>query len=322
MINSTRKNDPADIPVNKPDNKNEAFGKLYDVVARLRASGGCPWDREQTPLSLRGALIEETYECVEAINEQDPAHIKEELGDIFLLVTMIAYMHEEEGLFSVAGALEGITEKLIRRHPHVFNESEASGMLEGRDRGSLSSAEVLRNWAKIKVEREGRKPKDSILDEVSRGLPQLDRAWKLQKKASKAGFDWPDAAGVIAKINEELKETEDAIKALYKIEKEALRPEDIADGKATSAAAQPHKAGLEEELGDLLFSVVNLCRFFDVEPSVALQRTNVKFTERFRYVEKRMKESGREMNAQNLALMDQYWEEAKTCLSPFSPIKL
>jgi tetrapyrrole methylase family protein/MazG family protein len=225
-------------------------------------------------------LIEETYECVEAIDEKDPFHVKEELGDIFLLAVMISYMYEEEGKFSVAGALEGISEKLIRRHPHVF------AGLSVKD-----SAEVLDNWAKIKVEQEGRKPKDSILDEVSRGLPPLDRAWKLQKKAAKAGFDWPGIEGVVSKVTEELKELSDAI--------------------ASGAAGTPSGA-VEEELGDLLFSVVNLCRHLHVEPSVALQRTNIKFTERFKYVEKRMKESGAGMKQENLGLMDSYWNEAKS----------
>jgi tetrapyrrole methylase family protein/MazG family protein len=262
-----------------PPNETAAFKGLYDIVARLRAPDGCPWDREQTPASLRGDLIEETYECVEAIDQGDPAHIREELGDLFLLVTMLSYMHEQEGLFSVEEVLGGIAEKLIRRHPHVF------GDLKVRD-----SAEVLDNWARIKVEQEGRKPKDSLLDEVSRGLPPLDRAWKLQKKAAKAGFDWPGLQGVWGKIEEELEETKEAIR----------------DGREDR---------IEEELGDLLFSVVNLCRFLKTEPSVALQRTNGKFTERFKYVEKRMKETGQELKKENLALMDTFWEEAKQGLS-------
>jgi tetrapyrrole methylase family protein/MazG family protein len=271
-------------------NQEKAFQQLYEIVVRLRGKGGCPWDIEQTPLSLRADLIEETYECVEAIDEQDPGHVKEELGDLFLLVTMLAYMHEQEGHFPVAAVLEGLSEKLIRRHPHVFGTVSGETSFGGI-KSDLSSDEVLQNWARIKVEQEGRKPKDSILDEVSRGLPPLDRAWKLQKKASKAGFDWPDSAGVIGKIREELAEVEAAIETA------------TANNKGTEA--------LEMELGDLLFSAVNLCRFFGIEPSVALQRTNIKFTERFKYVEKRMKENGLEMNAQNLNLMDQYWNEAK-----------
>ena len=268
-----------------PREREAAFQKLYDVVSRLRGDGGCPWDREQTPLSLRGDLIEETYECIEAIDEQDPAHIKEELGDIFLLVFMISFMHEEQGLFSIKDVTEGLCEKLIRRHPHVFAQ-KSEDLFE--DPQNLSPQEALQNWAKMKIEQEGRKPKDSILDEVRRGLPPLDRAYKLQEKAAKVGFDWPDAAGALGKLREELAETEAA----------------IYDPKAKNAE-------IEGELGDLLFSVVNLCRFFDVEPSVALQKTNAKFIERFGYVEKRMKENGQEMKAGNLELMDRYWNEAK-----------
>jgi len=222
-----------------PDN---AFKALYDIVTRLRGPGGCPWDREQTPASLRGDLIEETYECIEAINEQESAHIQEELGDLFLLATMLSYMHEEKGVFSVADALQTVSEKLVRRHPHVFGETKVK-----------DSAEVLENWKKIKVEQEGRKPKDSIFDEVSSGLPPLERAWKLQKKAAKAGFDWPNAerAEVIEKIREELDEVMEA--------------DDV-----------------EEKLGDFLFLAVNLCRCLKVEPSAALHRANGKFINQFK----------------------------------------
>jgi tetrapyrrole methylase family protein/MazG family protein len=223
---------------------------------------------------------------VEAIDEKDPAHIREELGDLYLLVTMISYMHQQEGTFTVGDVLRGIAEKLIRRHPHVFGETRVA-----------DSAEVLENWARIKVEQEGRKPRDSVLDAVSRGLPPLDRAFKLQKKAAKSGFDWPDLGGVTAKIREELEETEAACRA---------------------AAGTPQKSGameaVEGELGDLLFSAVNLCRYLKVDPSVALQRTNAKFEKRFKYVEKEMKESSREMARENLATMDGYWEEAKKVL--------
>lgn len=267
-------------------NQAEAFTGLYDIVKRLRSPGGCPWDREQTPASLRGDLIEETYECVEAIDDRDPSHVREELGDLFLLVTMLSYMHEETGLFSVADVLEGVSEKLVRRHPHVFGEVTVK-----------DSAEVLENWARIKVEKEGRSPRDSLLDGVSRGLPPLDQAHKLQKKAAKAGFDWPALAGVVDKIGEELAEVQ-----------EAVSQRDIA-GQANGESALTE--AVEAELGDLLFSVVNLCRFLKVDPSLALQRTNVKFTSRFKYMEKKMKEAGREMTRQNAALMDTYWEEAK-----------
>jgi tetrapyrrole methylase family protein/MazG family protein len=272
--------------------ESEAFKRLYDVIARLRSPGGCPWDQEQNPQSLRGDLLEETYECVEAIDEKDPAHIREELGDLYLLVTMLSYMHQEEGLFTVAETLEGIGEKLIRRHPHVFGGTKAE-----------DSAEVLRNWAKIKVEQEGRKPKDSVLDEVSRSLPPLDRACRLQKKAAKAGFDWLAVEDVINKVWEELGEAEEILAVSSMAETGG--PGD--DGFPSGDVA----AGLEAELGDLLFSVANLCRFLKIDPSVALQRANVKFEKRFKHVEKTMKEQGQEMKKGNMALMDRYWEEAK-----------
>ena len=262
----------------------ESFKALYDTVARLRGPGGCPWDIEQNPSTLRGDLIEETYECIEAIDENDTDHIAEELGDLFLLATMLSYMHEEEGKFSVTDVLVKVNEKLIRRHPHVFGEVKVK-----------DSAEVLNNWADIKVKQEGRKPKDSILDEVSGGLPPMDRTYALQKKAAKAGFDWPDTEGVISKIKEELDEARIAIN----------------NQKSVAHNEQDAQTAVEEELGDLLFSVINLCRFLKIEPSVALRRTNSKFVNRFKYVEKKMKETGQEMKKENLNVMDAYWNEAK-----------
>jgi tetrapyrrole methylase family protein/MazG family protein len=259
----------------------QAFQNLYEAVKRLRAPDGCPWDLEQTPQTLRGDLIEETFECVEAIDEGDPAHIREELGDIFLLAVMIAYMHEQEGLFSLPQVLETIREKVIRRHPHVF------GDLQVKD-----SAEVLEHWRRIKVEEEGRTPQDSLLDGVSRGLPPLDRAYKIQKKAAEAGFDWPEVSGVMDKVREELDEVSDVL------EKGGDRD------------------ALEAELGDVLFSAVNLCRFLQVEPSVALQRTIVKFTGRFKRMEQQMKELGLVMNKKNFAVMDIVWDVVKGDLSP------
>ncbi|MDR0403760.1 MAG: nucleoside triphosphate pyrophosphohydrolase [Treponema sp.] len=299
-----------ELPRKAAAGPDSAFNRLCGIVARLRGPGGCPWDREQSPATLRGDLIEETYECVEAIDEKEPSHIKEELGDLFLLVTMISYMHEEAGAFTVTDVLNGVSEKLVRRHPHVFaaagnaarnaEDGERRPPETGASGEPLSSAEVLQNWARIKAEQEGRGPKDSVLDEVSRALPPLDRAFKLQKKAAKKGFDWPDIAGVTGKLREELAETEEALAAVP-------AGTDGAGGGAEAAAEK-----LEGELGDLLFSAVNLCRYLKVEPSVALQRTNEKFTRRFKHVEKRMKENREEMNRENLALMDSYWEEAKT----------
>ncbi|MCL2440370.1 MAG: nucleoside triphosphate pyrophosphohydrolase [Treponema sp.] len=258
---------------------NEAFKALYDTVAKLRAPDGCEWDREQTPSTLRGALIEETYECLEAIDEDDPEHISEELGDLFLLTTMISYMFEQEGKFSVADTLKKANNKLIRRHPHVFGDVKVK-----------DTEEILANWETIKTEQEGRKPKDSILDEISSALPPMDRSFALQKKASKVGFDWIDKEGIILKINEEFNEVQEAVKVNKK--KPDFR--------------------LEEELGDFLFSVVNLCRFLKVEPSVALRRTNEKFVKRFKYIEAKMKEKGHDLSKENLEIMDSFWEESKS----------
>ena len=265
----------------------EAFSRLYGIVETLRGEGGCPWDREQSPETLRGDLVEETYECIEAIDEQNPGHVREELGDLFLLTTMISYMFEQEGHFTVSDALNGISEKLIRRHPHVFGELRDQNLA-----GTIKTAGVLDNWARIKVEQEGRKPKDSVLDDVSRALPPLDRACKLQKKAAKHGFDWPTVKGAMDKLKEELEE----------VEAEAAKP--------GGTAEQTEK--MEEELGDLLFSVVNVCRYFKTDPSLALQRTNAKFTARFAFVEKKMKECGEPITPENLELMDRFWNEAKT----------
>jgi tetrapyrrole methylase family protein/MazG family protein len=262
---------------------NESFKALYDTIVTLRGPNGCNWDKEQNPSTLREALVEETYECLEAIDENNPSHVAEELGDLYLLVTMIGYMHEQEGKFTVADVLNQIKNKLIRRHPHVFGDLKVSGV-----------EEILDNWKAIKVNQEGRKPKDSILDEVSSGIPQMDRAYKLQKKAAKSGFDWPDTEGVIAKIREELEEVQE-----------------VRENK-------PEKTDhLEEELGDLLFSVINLCRFLKVDPSVALHRTNSKFIKRFKYVEKEMKESGQEMKKENLEIMETFWNKTKSVKDDF-----
>lgn len=258
-------------PMTSPD----AFERLHAIIRRLRAPDGCPWDREQTPESLRGNLIEETYELVEAIDEKDPTHVREEAGDLYLIVTMIAEMYEERGQFTVADSLNDISDKLIRRHPHVFGDSEAS-----------TPDAVIVQWNKIKETVEGRAPKDSVLDEVSRALPPMERAYKLQKKASKAGFDWKDSGGVFAKLREEIAEAEQA--------------RDREDERA-----------LEAEVGDLLFSAINVSRFLDVDPAVALNGAISRFSSRFRHVERSMKAQGVSLSAENMARMDALWDEAK-----------
>ena len=267
----------------------KAFARFYSIVARLRDGDGCPWDKEQTPGSLRGSVVEEAYELVEAIDENDSVHVAEEAGDLFLLVTMIPYILEQRGEPGVAEVLDGISAKLVRRHPHVFGEAVAE-----------TSDAVLRQWDEIKEKVEGRRRKDSLLDSVSRALPPLERAYKLQKKAAKAGFDWTRAADVWAKAREELDEAEAACEAR-------------AAGKRAAGDAE---AALEAELGDLLFSAVNVSRFLGVDPALALHAANEKFSRRFRHVERRMAESGRALSAAAMAEMDAFWDEAKAAEKP------
>ena len=301
-----------------PEDK-DGFARLYKIVRDLRSPDGCPWDREQTPESLRAALIEEAYEAVDAINDGDPAHVREELGDHFLMGTMVAYMYEQAGIFSVNDVLQEVCEKLVRRHPHVYGDAVAG-----------SSDQVVAQWQQIKETVEGRK-KNSVLDQVSHALPPLERAYKLQKKAAKVGFDWTEAEPVWDKIAEELEETRAAWEHRRSVELSAARaneagpgadgaaargPEPIAEGRETVAAdgKSPNKSAqehLEEELGDLLFSVVNVARFLKLDPAVALQRSIGKFEKRFRYVEKEMAARGRPMGAETFVEMDALWDAAK-----------
>ncbi len=254
------------------------FKKLLGIISTLRSPEGCPWDREQTPDTLRANLLEEAYEAVEALNSKNTAHIREELGDLLLLVAMISQMHMEDGSFSIDDVISDISDKLIRRHPHVFADTQVSG-----------TEEVLHNWEKIKETLEG-KTKNSVLDRIPSNIPPLLKAWKIQKKVAKEGFDWPDARGPKQKILEELEEIE------QEVSKQEVSKQDD---------------NLETELGDLLFSVVNYARHLGVNPALALQKSSKKFEERFRLVEARMKADKAEMSPETLALMDRYWEEAK-----------
>lgn len=264
---------------------------LFETIKKLRSPEGCPWDREQTPLSLRGDLLEETFETLEAISENDANHAKEELGDVLLNALMIAYMYQQEGAFSVADCFKEVNEKIIRRHPHVFPQSEGQQCAENG--GAKTSEEVLSQWERIKATVEGRKSKESILDEVSKGLSPLLRASKIQKKASKKGFDWDSWQDVLPKIQEELAEVVDAVSY---------------NEKEQTDASFLH---LEEEIGDLLFAVVNLSRLLKVNPEIALQRTTKKFRDRFYYIEKEMAKQGLDLSKENLDKMENLWNEAK-----------
>lgn len=252
------------------------FTELVEIMARLRGNEGCPWDREQTPESIKPYLIEETYEVLEAIDEEDPAKLKEELGDLLLQVVFHAQMAEEVGTFAISEVLAGINGKLIRRHPHVFGEGTAE-----------TAQEVLFNWEQIKqTERRTAKGQTSLLDGVPRELPALLRAHRLQEKASRVGFDWKEAQEVFHKVEEELNELRAAMQ-----------------GQAVER--------VEAELGDLLFALVNLSRFLAVNPEEALRKTIARFIARFRYIEEELARRGRSMRQATLEEMDALWTEAK-----------
>ncbi len=248
--------------------------RLRAIMHRLRAPGGCPWDAEQTHESLIPHLIEEAYETVDTIQRGDHQHLKEELGDLLLQVVFHSELAEEAGRFTLDEVARGVSEKLVRRHPHVFATSDIS-TTEG----------VLQQWEEIKrVEKgDGEKP---YLHGVGKGLPGLLRASKLQKKAAKVGFDWPEESGVLAKIREELLELESAID-------------------------EHDPAAVAEEMGDLLFSVVNLVRFRKIDPEVLMAAANAKFEGRFGAMERTLSASGLTLEAANADQMEDAWETAK-----------
>jgi tetrapyrrole methylase family protein/MazG family protein len=257
-------------------NVETAFGKLYEIVKRLRAPDGCPWDRKQDPYTIRTNLIEEAYECVSAIEEQDDENLEEELGDLLLVVTMIAYMKEQEDQFKLTRVLEHICSKLIRRHPHVFGDAKKE-----------TPDEVIEQWNHIKDHVEGKKPKHSVLERVPRTLPPLERALEIQKKVSKVGFDWDHVDPVWEKLEEEIEELKTAH-----------------DGRDVRR--------IEQEFGDILFTVVNLGRLMNIDPTLSLNGTNQKFINRFQELERRLKEQGRKPEDLDLDALDSIWNQIKT----------
>jgi len=253
-----------------------AFTRLVEVMARLRGEGGCPWDREQTRESLKPYVVEEAYEVLEAIDEGDAAKLREELGDLLLQVVFQAQVAREVGEFTITEVIQAIVEKLVRRHPHVFGDASAS-----------TAQEVLHRWEAIKrAERQNERRRPSALDGVPRELPALLRAHRLQEKASRVGFDWDDTTGLLRKLEEELAE----FRAVCR------------NGGGPRAAA---------ELGDLLFTLVNVSRFLNVNPEEALRETIARFTRRFHHVEDQMHQAGIPMTRETRSEMDRLWEEAK-----------
>ena len=253
----------------------ELFDKLVQVVATLRGENGCPWDREQTHETLKADLIEESYEVIEAIDAKDAAKLQEELGDLLMQVMLHAQIAKDDGNFSINEVVQSITEKLIRRHPHVFGGVEVS-----------DAEEVLTNWEAIKRQEAGYEDRNSVLDGIPDMLPSLLRAQKIQRRAARVGFDWDEVSDVLPKLEEEIEEIKMCI--------EAGTPEDI-----------------EMEVGDLLFSVVNLCRFLDVQAEEALRQANRKFINRFKAMEIELERRGKTFTDYDLAGLDELWEEAK-----------
>lgn len=260
------------------------FDELVNVMMRLRAPDGCPWDREQTYESLAPYLLEEAFESFDAIQEAaagKPEHLREELGDLLLQIIFHSQIGEERGDFTIEDVCATITRKMILRHPHVFGDKKLD-----------TAADVLQNWDELKrAEREitntEEKPKDSILDEVPVTFPALIEANKLTKKAAKVKFDWEKTEQIFDKLSEETNELKAAI-------------------------ARNDLKNVEEEIGDLLFVVVNLARKLDVEPETALKKTNRKFRQRFKFIEESLKADGKSLGESNLEEMDALWNEAKT----------
>ncbi len=250
-----------------------AFAQLCDIVAKLRAPGGCPWDREQTHESLLPAVIEEAYEVTEAARAKNDAHFCEELGDLLLLVVMHAEIASEAGRFNIDEIIRDISNKLIRRHPHVFGISQA------RDSGA-----VLKQWEAIK--REEKKADSHYLASLPKALPALMRAQKAQSKAARVNFDWTDVRDVVAKVEEELREMKEAIAAL-------------------------NRARIEDEIGDMLFAVVNLARKCKIDAESALQGGTDKFVTRFNQLEDEVKARGKELSDVGLSEMDEIWNRIK-----------
>lgn len=255
--------------------------KLVELVAHLRGDHGCPWDRKQTRETLKPMLIEEAYEVLDALDATDPKELKEELGDLLFQVVFHAQIAHERGEFDLGDVIDRLHEKMIRRHPHVFGSAD------------LRTAEdVLKNWEDIKANEKGvassslPQSEKSLLDGIPSKLPALHEAHQMTAKAARVGFDWPDLGSILQKLQEETEEL--------------------------TAAERAHDAErVAQEVGDLLFVVVNIARFLDIDPETALRRCNRKFNRRFRYLEARIKAQGRELRDASLAEMDALWDEAK-----------
>jgi MazG family protein len=294
------------------------FEQSVGIMARLRAPGGCPWDREQSFDSIRKYTLEETYEVFDAIDRRDFPHLAEELGDLLLQVLIYAEMAANEGHFTVAEVLDHLNRKLVRRHPHVFGDVEAA-----------TSGEVLKNWEAIKrqeradkagiLRESGEESSDGapvaderpLLESVSTAMPALLEGLKLSNKAAHVGFDWPSIEGIFEKLHEEAEELRQEVERIP-----APGPQPVGRGVAGargSSVPEELQTRLQDEVGDLLFTVVNLARYLEVDPESALRRTNRKFRRRFGHVEQRTREAGKRLEEVSLEEMEKHWQDAKKC---------
>jgi len=285
----------------------ERFEKVVEIMARLRAPGGCPWDREQSFDSIKPYTLEETYEVLEAIDNRDWPELTGELGDLLLQVRFYSQMAGEEGHFSVDDVLDRLASKLVNRHPHVFGEVKAD-----------TSAEVLRNWEALKAEEKKKQAEagagtpqsdaQSVLAGVSSKMPALLEAHKLSSRAANVGFDWPEVEGLFAKLSEETAELREELKKLP----EAARP--VESGIAGSGRPQVPAAlreRLEDEVGDLFFVLVNIARYLSLDSESALRKTNRKFRRRFQWMEEQLRASGRGPAQASMGELEQLWQQAK-----------
>lgn len=253
----------------------EKFIRLVEIVKTLRSPEGCPWDREQDLYSIKNHFLEEAFELVDALDNEDIENIREELGDVMFHVVFHAVMAEQEGRFNLSSVLDEINEKLVRRHPHVFGSM-----------GTIDTDEVIVNWEKIKDEEKKKKRNKSILDDIPGSFPSIQRSLKMQERVRKVGFDWPDMADCMCKVNEEIDEFREAME------------------KGT-------KAEIEHELGDVFFALINLSRFLSINPDEALRKANNRFQKRFTYIEQKLLEKGVSSEEASLQEMEALWQEAK-----------
>lgn len=270
-------------------------------MARLRAPGGCPWDREQTFDTIKRYTLEETYEVLEAIDKRDWPELAEELGDLLLQVLFYAEMAQEDGKFSIDDVLDALSGKLIARHPHVFGDVKAD-----------DAHTVVKNWEMLKAEEKEKKKsrseengetREALLDGVSSKMPALQEAHKISSRAAHAGFDWPEIAGLFDKLAEETRELEQCI---HDLPSDALKP------GSRSKIPESAREKLEGEVGDLFFVLVNLARWLAIDPESALRKTNRKFRQRFGYLEKQLRERGKTLEQSDLEEMETLWQQAKT----------